>query len=43
MVVALDPTGDQNARKRLAGGQLQVGVVLVVPEQDVVPRGPLLD
>ena len=41
VAVALDPPRDQDARKRLAGRQLQVGIVLVVAEQDVVPRRPL--
>ena len=40
VVVALDAARDQHARKRLAGRQLQVGVVLVVAEQDVVLRAP---
>ena len=38
VAVALDPAGDQHARERLAGRQLQVGVVLVVAQQDVVAR-----
>ena len=39
----LDPPRHQHPRKGLAGGQPQVGVVLVVPEQDVVARRALLD
>ncbi len=41
--VALHAPGDEDARKGLAGRQLQVGVVLVVAQQDVVARRPLLD
>ena len=38
VVVALDAPRDQHARKRLARRQLQVGIVLVVAQQDVVSR-----
>ena len=41
--VALDGARDQHARERLAGGELQVGVVLVVTQQDVVAGRALLD
>ena len=41
--VALDAPRHQHARKRLVGRQLQVGIVLVVAQQDVVFRRPLLD
>ena len=43
VAVALHAPGDEHPRERLAGGQLQVGVVLVVAQQDVVARRPLLD
>ncbi len=43
VAVALDAPGDEHPRERLAGGQLQVGVVLVVAQQDVVAWRPLLD
>ena len=43
VVVLLDAARDQHARERLAGRQLQVGVVLVVAQQDVVARRALLD
>src|SRR5688500_20327599 len=43
MSVALDPPCDQDARKRLAGSELQVRIGLVVTQQDVVFRGSLLD
>ena len=43
VVVALDAARDQHPRKRLARRQLQVGIVLVVAQQDVVFRRPLLD
>ncbi len=43
MVVALHPPRDQHPRKRLASRQLQVGIVLIVTQEDVVARGPLLD
>ena len=43
MRVALDAAGHQDPRKRLAGGQLQVRIRLVVAEQDVVLGRPLLD
>ena len=39
----LDAARHQHPRKRLAGRQLQVRVVLVVAQQDVVLRRPLLD
>ena len=38
VAVALHAPRDQHARKRLAGRQLQVGIVLVVAQQDVVAR-----
>ena len=41
--VALDVAGDEDARERLVGRQLEVGVVLVVAQQDVVFRRPLFD
>jgi energy-coupling factor transporter ATP-binding protein EcfA2 len=43
VAILLDLPRHQHARERLAGRQLQVGVVLVVAQQDVVFRGPLLD
>jgi hypothetical protein len=43
VAVALDRARDQHARERLGGGELQVGIVLVVAQQDVVSRRPLLD
>ena len=43
VAIALHRARHQHARKRFTGGQLQVGVVLVVAEQDVVARRPLLD
>ena len=43
VVVLLDAPRDQDARERLARRELQVGVVLVVAQQDVVARRPLLD
>ena len=43
VLVLLDPPRHEQARERLAGRQLQVGVALVVPQQDVVFRRPLLD
>ena len=43
MLVFLDATGDQDAGEWLARGELQVGVVLIVPQQDVVLRNSLLD
>jgi hypothetical protein len=41
--VVLDRPGDQHTRKGLAGGQPQEGIVLVIAQQDVVARHPLLD
>ena len=41
--VALDAAGHQDARKRLVRRQLQVGIVLVVAQQDVVFGRALLD
>ena len=41
--VAFDPARHEHARKRLAGRELQVGIVLVVAQQDVVFGRPLLD
>ncbi len=43
MVVPLHAPGDEDARESLAGRQLQIGVVLVVAQQDVVARRALLD
>ncbi len=43
VVVPLHAPGDEHARERLAGRQLQIGIVLVVAQQDVVARGALLD
>ncbi len=43
MVVALHAPGDEHAREGLSGRQLQIGIVLVVAQQDVVARGALLD
>ena len=43
VAVALDRARHQHARKRLGGGQLQVGIVLIVAQQDVVARRALLD
>ena len=41
--VALDAPRDEHARERLVGRELQVGIVLVVAQQDVVFRRALLD
>src|SRR5207244_11121589 len=41
--VPLDPARHQHAWKGLRGGQLQIGVVLVVAKQDVVFGISLLD
>ena len=43
VVVALDAAGDEDARERLAGRQLEIGVVLVVAEEDVVAWRARLD
>ena len=43
MVVPLHAPGDEDAREGLSGRQLQIGIVLVVAQQDVVARGALLD
>jgi hypothetical protein len=43
IAVSLDTACHQHPRKRFRGGQLQIGVVLVVAEQDVVARIALLD
>ena len=43
VIVALDAARDQHPRERLARRELEVGVVLVVAEEDVVPRSALLD
>ena len=41
--VALDVPRDEDPRKRFVGRQLQVRIILVVAQQDVVFRRPLLD
>ena len=41
--VLLHAAGDEHARKRLVGGELEIRVVLVVAQQDVVFRRALLD
>ena len=43
VAVALDRARHQHARKRLGRRQLQVGIVLIVAQQDVVARRALLD
>jgi hypothetical protein len=43
MPVALDAPRDQNPRVRLPAGQLEVGIGLVVAQQDVVLGRALLD
>ena len=43
VAVPLDSARDQDAGKRLRSGQLEERVVLVIAEQDVVLRLPLLD
>jgi hypothetical protein len=43
MAVALHAPGDEHARKRFAGRQLQIRIVLVVAKKDVVARRALLD
>ena len=43
VLVALDAPGHQHAREGFAGRQLQVGIGLVVAQQDVVFRRALLD
>jgi hypothetical protein len=43
VAVAFDGAGHQDAGERLGGRQLQVRVVLVVPQQDVVARRAGLD
>ena len=43
VIVALDAARDQHPRERLTRRELEVRVVLVVPEEDVVLRSALLD
>ena len=43
MIVTIDLARDQHAWEIFPNGQLQVGVVLVVAQEDVVFRDPLLD
>ena len=42
-IAGINPAGYLDTRKRFRSGELQVGVVLVVTQQDVEPRCPLLD